>query len=472
MRNTSSTRHALRTRCLGNYIDSRLSTAVIVATTVIVVADVVMEYTFKSFVVSARGRLVGGPRRMIATLCICLVSLPACVHLAPRKSSELFSDVPSLEFPAPIRTLTPDNRYVQIPSASIAQHLQAHRPGEPIRILALSGGGAGGAFGAGALVGLTQSGRRPEFAVVTGVSAGALIAPYAFLGPAWDRELAEIYTTGASERVLQSRGLGAVFGSSLYRGLPLRQLVDRFATDALISAVAREASRGRLLLVATTNLETAELTIWDLGAIAMNGGPNARALFCDVLVAAASVPGIFPPVVIKVPGDNTWRDETHVDSAFSSPFFVEPAPQELPEDVRGTPPNTVYVLIDTQLTEPVRGTRRRATSILTRSIDVGLSGTLRTNLELTAARTEQRGIELNYAAIPAGYPYRGTLDFNVAAVKALFQYGYDCASAGRLWTTFGHSSAAENRAREALVTRDLMCPTDDQFIAHFAQSQR
>jgi hypothetical protein len=97
--------------------------------------------------------------------------------------------------------------------------------------------------------------------------------------PAWDRELAEIYTTGASGHVLQSRGLGAVFGSSLYRGLPLRQLVDRYATDALISAVAREASRGRLLLVAATNLETAEPTIWDLGAIAMNGGPSAGRLW-------------------------------------------------------------------------------------------------------------------------------------------------------------------------------------------------
>jgi hypothetical protein len=176
--------------------------------------------------------------------------------------------------------------------------------------------------------------------------------------------------------------------------------------------------------------------------------------------------------VIKVPGENTWRDETHVDSDFFSPFFVEPAPQELPEDALGTPPDTVYVLIDTQLTEPVRGTRRRATSILTRSIIAGLNGTLRTTLELTAARTEQRGIELNYSAIPASYPYRGTMEFNVAAVKALFQYGYDCASAGRLWTTFGHSSAADNRAREASVARDLKCPTDDQFIAHFAQSQR
>jgi hypothetical protein len=227
-----------------------------------------------------------------------------------------------------------------------------------------------------------------------------------------------------------------------------------------------------LLLVATTNLETAEPTVWDLGAIAMNGGPNARALFCDVLVAAASVPGIFPPVVINVPGDSTSREETHIDGDFSSPFFVEPTPQELPEDALGTPPNTVYVLIDTQLTEPVRDTRRKATSILSRSILAALSGMLRTTLELTAAQTEQRGIELNYAAIPASYPYRGSFEFNAAAVKALFQYGYDCASAGRLWTTFRHSSATANRAGEASLASDFECPSDDKFIEQFAERQR
>ncbi|HEY2531731.1 MAG TPA: patatin-like phospholipase family protein [Xanthobacteraceae bacterium] len=431
-----------------------------------------MEYRCKSFVSSPHGRWAGGWQRAIGAICISLVCLSGCIHMVSGEPGRPAHDASSLEFPTPIRTLTAENRYAQIPSASLAQHFRTHRPGEPIRILALSGGGAGGAFGAGALVGLTQSGQRPEFAVVTGVSAGALIAPYAFLGPGWDRELSAIYTTGVSEHVLQSRGLFAVFGSSLYRGLPLRQLVDRYATDALISAVAREASKGRLLLVATTNLETAEPTVWDLGAIAMNGGPNKRALFRDVLVAAASVPGIFPPVGIKDPGDGAARDETHVDSDFSSPFFVEPTPQEWPEDAPDTPSKDVYVLIDTQLTEPVRDTRRRATSILSRSIFAGLSGMLRTTLELTAARTEQRGMALNYAAIPASYPFQGAFDFNAAAVKALFQYGYECASTGRLWTTFRHASLNENPDTDASGTSGLKCPADDEFIEQFAGSQR
>jgi len=110
---------------------------------------------------------------------------------------------------------------------------------------------------------------RPQFSVVTGVSAGALIAPYAFLGPDWDDQLAEVYTSGRAEHLLQSRGLGVLFGSSVYSGTPLKQLVDRYATDALIEAVAREASTGRLLLVATTDVSTGETVILDLGSIAI-----------------------------------------------------------------------------------------------------------------------------------------------------------------------------------------------------------
>jgi len=145
-----------------------------------------------------------------------------------------------------------------------------------------------------ALVGLARSDRRPQFSVVTGVSAGALLAPCAFLGPEWDGQLIDAYTSGRAEHLLQPRGLGAIFGSSAYRGSPLKHLVDHYLSDALIQAVAHEAASGRLLLVATTNVDTGETVVWDLGAIAMNGGSSAKALFRDVLVASARVPGMFP----------------------------------------------------------------------------------------------------------------------------------------------------------------------------------
>ncbi|HXI78096.1 MAG TPA: patatin-like phospholipase family protein, partial [Steroidobacteraceae bacterium] len=79
------------------------------------------------------------------------------------------------------RTLGSDQQFSEISSMIAAEQLRAAHAGRPLTILALSGGGAGGAFGAGAVVGLTRAGTRPVFDVVTGVSAGALVAPYAFL---------------------------------------------------------------------------------------------------------------------------------------------------------------------------------------------------------------------------------------------------------------------------------------------------
>src|SRR6204780_1066203 len=252
----------------------------------------------------------------IAILFICL-TLQGCAHTAIREPTSSQADEPNA-----IRTLGPDQRFSTLPSESVARRVRAQRAGEPVTILALSGGGADGAFGAGALVGLARSASRPQFSVVTGVSTGALIAPYAFLGSDWDDQLVEVYTSGRAEHLLHSRGLGVLFGSSVYSGTPLKDLVDRYATDALIQAVAREASTGRLLLVATTDVSTGEPVIWDLGSIAMNGGAGARALFRDVLVASASVPGLFPPVVIRVQEQQALYGEVHVDGAVSAPFFV------------------------------------------------------------------------------------------------------------------------------------------------------
>lgn len=330
--------------------------------------------------------------------------------------------------PNSIRTLGADRRFSTLSAQSVAQRLHATRADEPVNILALSGGGADGAFGAGAVAGLTRSGSRRQFSVVTGVSAGALIAPYAFLGPEWDEQLIDIYTTGRGEHLLQSRGLGALFGSSLYRGTPLKELVDRYATDALIEAVAREAATGRLLLVATTDVGTGEPVVWDLGSIAMNGGPGARALFRDVLVASASVPGIFPPVVIRVQEQDALYDEVHVDGSITVPFVV-PLPLS-----RGA---AVYVIVDGRLSEEPLPIRLRTRAIVARSVSTGLNHMLRTTLELTATNAELQGARLQYAAIPITYPTVAPFDFHAETVRSLFRYGYECAQSGQLWVPYG-----------------------------------
>jgi predicted acylesterase/phospholipase RssA len=393
-------------------------------------------------------------------LSLSLLTLLGCAQTAIRQPVSSQGDEPNA-----IRTLGPDQRFSTLTSQSVARRVGALRAGQPVNILALSGGGADGAFGAGALVGLTRSASRPQFSVVTGVSAGALIAPYAFLGPEWDSQLIEVYTSGRAEHLLHSRGLGALFGSSIYSGTPLKELVDRYATDALIQAVAREASTGRLLLVATTDVSTGEPVIWDLGSIAMNGGAGARVLFRDVLVASASVPGLFPPVVIRVQEQHALYDEVHVDGTIAVPFFV-PLAFAQPMRDSSNPPH-VYVIVDGRLSEQAVPIRLRARSILSRSVSAGLNHMLRTNLELTATDAELEGAQFQFAAIPAAYPQLNSFDFRTPTMRSLFQFGYKCARAGRLWTS-SRSAEHEANSNGTDAASVNQCPADDEFISRLA----
>ncbi len=398
----------------------------------------------------------------VSLVSVGLLSLQGCARGAIREATLAQGEAPNA-----IRTLGADQRFSTLSSQNVAQRLRERYAGRPVNILALSGGGADGAFGAGALVGLTRSASRPQFSVVTGVSAGALIAPYAFLGPDWDGQLAEVYTSGHAEHLLQSRGLAALFGSSMYSGTPLKALVDRYATDALIQAVAREALSGRLLLVATTDVSTGEPVVWDLGSIAMNGGAGARALFRDVLVASASVPGIFPPVVIRVQEQQALYDEVHVDGTTTVPFFVPLAfvkpTGEVGDPSQGT---SVYVIVDGQLSEQPAAIRLRTSTILSRSVSAGLNHMLRTTLELTATDVELKGAQFQFAAIPVAYPQRDSFDFRTPTMRSLFKYGYRCAQAGRLWTS---SRSVGHRNLDATGTGEsVQCPADDEFIGRLA----
>jgi predicted acylesterase/phospholipase RssA len=394
--------------------------------------------------------------------------LQGCAGLAVGESKSSMDGRQPAELPMTFRTLGPDHRFSELSSTTAAGRLRILRAGEPLSILALSGGGAGGAFGAGAVAGFTRTGARPTFDVVTGVSAGALVAPYAFLGPAWDAQLLEAFTGVAGENLLQSRGLGVIFGSSVYSGRPLQQLIDTYVSDAMIREIAREADKGRLLLVATTDVASGESVVWDLGAIAKNGGASARTMFRDVLVASASVPGMFPPVIIRV-DENGWsQTQAHVDGAATVPFFVPPAFLLTASDTGGARRTAVFVIVDGSLGEAARTTRLTARSILSRSIRLGLSHLLLTTLELTAATAQLDGADLQYSALPAGYPLSDTFDFSAKIRGPLFHYAYDCAQAGRFWTAFPRTDQDNTALHGMAQMQPVPCPADDPFFGYFA----
>jgi hypothetical protein len=305
-----------------------------------------------------------------------------------------------------------------------------------LNILALSGGGAGGAFGAGALVGLSRRGDRPQFDIVTGVSAGALIAPFAFLGPAWDEQLTDAFSGARTEHLMDSRGIHILFQPGVYDSGPLVQLVDHFVTDELIQAVAQQSAEGRLLLVATTDLDKEETVIWDMGRIAAHGGEAARTLFRNVLVASASIPGVFAPTVIAVEKAGVRYDEMHVDGDVTVPFFVAPALAYIrPADASALSGAHIYVLVNGQLGGAPSTTPVDTISIISRSYAATLTHLARTNIVLTSDFANSYDMNFRFSSIPIDYPFQGPLDFAPSSMRALFNYGVDCGQEGRLWTT-------------------------------------
>jgi len=396
------------------------------------------------------------------SLCLaCLLALQGCGALAVSPARSALNGRSMGNVPMTIRTLGVNHRFSQLSSPVVAERLRSSRAQEPLNILALSGGGAAGAFGAGAVAGLTRSGARPEFWVVTGVSVGALIAPYAFLGSTWDGRLLEAFTSEAEEHLLQPRGLGVLFGSSLYSGTPLRRLIDAYVSDTMIEAVAREADRGRLLLVATTDVASGEPVVWDMGAIAKYGGPSARILFRDVLVASASVPGMFPPVAIRVQEDGVARDEVHVDGGATMPFFVPAAFVQGPTGTRkGAPRASIYIIVNGPLVDMMETRRLTARAVLARSIRSGLNQLMLTTLELTAATALPQGATLLYTAVPTSYPHVEIFDLRARITRPLLRYAYACAQAGRLWTAWGRADD-EGAAPSIMAAQTAPCPADE-----------
>lgn len=316
-----------------------------------------------------------------------------------------------------------------------AQQQRASRGDGQVDVLAISGGGADGAYGAGVMVGWTKAGDRPAFEIVTGVSTGALIAPFAFLGPAWDRKLTEAYAGGEASRVLQRRGLGVLFASSIYDPTYLRDLVETHCTPIMLHEIAQEHAKGRRLLIATTNLDSQQTVIWDMGAIATRGGPDGLKLFRDVLVASSAIPGVFPPVVIPIgQADGRQVDELHVDGGVTAPFVSIPeglyfweAPDQPQQRSR------IFVLINGKVDPTFAVVRGGAPTVLARAYETMMKTNLRVHLAATRGFAERHGMPFAVAEIPRDAE-SGSLNFQPESMKMLFQLGQRRALAGEAWT--------------------------------------
>jgi len=300
------------------------------------------------------------------------------------------------------------------------------------RFLAISGGGDDGAFGSGLLVGWTEAGNRPEFQVVTGVSTGALIAPFAFLGPAYDKQLHDIYTTISANDVYTDRGfISGIFEDALSDTTPLWKLISRYIDEPMMAAIAREYQKGRLLLIGTTDLDAERANIWNIGAIAASGNPGALDLIRKILRASSAVPGFFQPVMIDVELDGKHYQEMHVDGGAIAQMFLYPPNIDIRNVARRE--REAYLIRNAREDPQWADVERQTLSIAGRAISTMIHTSGSNDLLRIYFVTQRDGVDYNLAYIGRDFSAPHAGDFDKAYMNALFDYAYQQARHGYAW---------------------------------------
>jgi len=297
-----------------------------------------------------------------------------------------------------------------------------------IDVLALSGGGSDGAFGAGVLTGWTARGDRPEFEHVTGVSAGSIIAPFAFLGPKYDPQLREIWTEYKTDELVVPQIVnGLLGGQALTDTGPLRKLVAKYIDREFLIAVSKEYQRGRLLTVGTTNLDAKRPVVWNMGAIARHyDNPEAVQLFRDVIVASAAIPGLFPPVNIKVKVDGKLYDEMHVDGGVTRQIYVTPVnlPFQAFDVLYPKPPQRHLWLVHNGKMNPQFGAVKPTTfEIAGESINALMLYQHKGDNYRIYRMAKDAGANFNSIAIPPEFNHAYTEKFDLGYQRALYEEG-------------------------------------------------
>ena len=317
-------------------------------------------------------------------------------------------------------------------------------------VLALSGGGPDGAFGAGLLTGWSARGDRPKFDIVTGASAGALMSPFAFLGSAYDDRMRQVFASGEMANFLQFQGVSGLFGTGLFRTEPLKQLIARHIDDNVLAAIAQEYRSGRRLFIVTTNLDAQRTAIWDMGRIASSGNPRALELFRNVMEASASIPGIFSPVLIQAEADGRSFSEMHVDGGITANVMVVPEAFLLTNTSampRGVRPR-IYVVINGKLGPNFEVVKPRTLQIAIRSFETSVRANTRNTLLASYEYVRRRGWNMRLASMADDYPEGANQGFDETYMRTLFEYGYQRGLAGNPWQDSPADSPRPSRPQQ------------------------
>jgi hypothetical protein len=306
-------------------------------------------------------------------------------------------------------------------------------------MLAVSGGGENGAFGAGLLNGWTAHGSRPVFDLVTGVSTGALTAPFAYIGRSQDAALKRVYTEISPERVLIRRWLtAALFDDGLADTAPLFATIAEHLDDAMLAGMARAYDQGRLLLIASADIDAQTPVIWNVGAIAKSGHPRALETIHRILLASAAIPGAFPPVMFDVTIDGRPHQEMHVDGgtfvqAFLYPAIVTRARRERLAHHQRVAPARAWIIRNGRLDAEWAAVDRRAISIAGRAIATMTAASGFNDVVRMYFNTQRDGIDYNLAFISSDFTGEFTEPFDQAYMRELFYYGETLAQRGFAW---------------------------------------
>lgn len=308
-----------------------------------------------------------------------------------------------------------------------------------VQLLAVSGGGENGAFGAGVLCGWTEYGNRPVFELVTGVSTGALTGPFAYLGSSYDPQLRAVYTELTASRVLERRGLtAAIFNDAMADNAPLFKTISVYLNGAMLAALGKAYAEGRLLLIGTSDLDAQTPVIWNIGAIAQSGHPRALDTIRRILLASAAIPGAFPPTLFDVTVDGVPYQELHVDGGAFAQAFLYPAGvtrQRRARVARGQRviPARAFVIRNGRLDAEWAATQRTTMGIASRAISTMIHASGINDVIRMYNATQRDGIDFNLAYIGSDFTQKLPAPFDQGYMRALFDYGYQRARRGYEW---------------------------------------